>query len=169
MLSRNDVLCSRCRPMTTSGPNRPALAGGRLWLIVRGYLGACFVAAWSLAGGLILEDLAAGHRLNGQLSDFGVVVGGFFVVILVSAAPFATAAIMAAENLRLRAIWPFAAAGASIGIVIEAIASYEVKAASVPASGPIFALVAVVGALAGAVYWVLAGRGAPTPPVRDER
>jgi hypothetical protein len=164
--------------MTLSGPSpsdRPpaAIANGRLGRIVRGYLGACFIAAWGLAGGLILEDLAAGHRLSGRLSDFGVVVGGFFVVMLVSAAPLATAAIIATESYRVRLIWPFLGCGAVIGLIIEVVAAMLVRA---PANAPrltaywtIFVIAAVVGALAGAVYWAIAVRGSRLPQARQER
>ena len=86
--------------MTAKGPNHPnrpsssTIVRGRLGRIVRGYLGACFIAAWGLPLGLIMGDVAAGHRIAGRLTDFGVVVGGFFVILLVAAAPFATATTM---------------------------------------------------------------------------
>jgi hypothetical protein len=129
---------------------------------VRGYIGACFIAAWALPFGLILIDVLAGRRLTGRFTDFGIVVGGFFVVMLVSAAPLATAAIVATETYRTRVIWPFLIAGAGIGLIIQVIATYLVgtpASASVPAHWAIFVLVALVGAIAGAIYWAIAVRG----------
>ena len=156
--------------MPTSGSNRPstsAITSGRLGRIVRGYLGACFVAAWALPLGLILEDLVAGHQISGRFTDFGIVVGGFFLVMLVSAAPLATAAIMLTEGNRVRAAWPFAAVGALIGVIIEAVATYVIRtpsSAHIPSHHwTIFILVAVVGAVAGIVYWAIAVRGYRPP------
>jgi hypothetical protein len=120
-----------------------------------------------LAGGLIVEDLAAGHPINGRMSDFGVVVGGLFIVMLVAAAPLATAAIVATESYRVRGMGPFLALGAVIGVIIEAIASLLVRTPVVPAQWTIFIVVAIVGALAGAIYWLLAVRGARPPQARD--
>lgn len=150
--------------MTQSGSSRPhksassAVAGGRLGKIIRGYLGACFVAAWALPLGLILEDVLAGHHIGGQFSDFGVVVGGIFIVVLVSAAPLATAAIMISEATSIRWIWFYLAAGAVIGLIIELIAMMFVGPSPLHINAPLLCLVAAVGGLAGAVYWFLAVR-----------
>jgi len=158
--------------MTAKGPNHPnrpsssTIVRGRLGRIVRGYLGACFIAAWGLPLGLIMGDVAAGHRIAGRLTDFGVVVGGFFVILLVAAAPFATAVIVVTETTRIRAAWVFMAAGAGIGVIIEAIALTLSRSPATVASPVVIGLIGITGALAGAAYWALAVRGT-RPPVTE--
>jgi predicted anti-sigma-YlaC factor YlaD len=161
--------------MSSSGPNRSsrsAIASGRLGRIVRGYLGACFIAAWVLPFGLILEDLVAGRRVSGRFTDFGIVVGGFFLVMLVSAAPLATAAIVVTESYRVRLIWPYLGAGAVIGVLIQFASGFigPSSAAGTHMTAnhwTILPLAAVVGAIAGAVYWAIAVRGYRPPQLRD--
>lgn len=146
---------------------RPAVAGGRLWPIVRGYIGACFVSAWALPIGQLLIDALRGRRIAAVMSDFGIVVGGLFIVILISAAPLATAAIIATENRRLRSPLVFLAAGAVIGLAIEAVAM--VVAPGRPGSGhwSQFIVVALAGAIGGLLYWILAVRGPLRPQGRN--
>ncbi len=150
--------------MTVSGPDpndRPpaAIANGRLGRIVRGYVGACFVASWGLALGLILEDIVAGHRVSIGLTDFAVVVAGFFLVVLVAAAPLATAAIVATESFQLLTIGPFILIGGVIAVVVQAAARIIMRTHTGTEQGAVVLLAAFVGALSGCVYWFLAVRG----------
>lgn len=152
--------------MPSPGPNRPStsgVAGGRLWPIVRGYLGACFAAAWALPIGLLLIDVIRGRRIGAQMSDFGIVVGGLFLVILVSAAPLATAAIVGTESRRARSPLVFCAIGLGIGVVIEIAAT--LVAPGRPGSGhwTQFVVAGIAGAIGGAIYWRLAVRGMRGP------
>ncbi len=79
-------------------------------------------------------------------------------MVLVSAAPLATAAIMIAESIVIRAIAYYLAFGAFIGLIIELGAILLVGPSPKTLNVPLLLLVAIVGALAGAVYWFLAVR-----------
>lgn len=146
---------------------RPAVAGGRLWPIVRGYIGACFVSAWALPIGQLLIDALRGRRIAAVMSDFGIVVGGLFIVILVSAAPLATAAIIATEQRRVRSPILFLVVGAVVAIAIESVAM--IVAPGRPGSGhwSQFIIVALAGAIGGICYWLLAVRGPARPQGRN--
>lgn len=157
------------RPQSDRTGHRAAVAGGRLWPIVRGYIGACFSSAWALPMGQILLDVLRGRRISGAFTDFGIVVGGLFIVILVAAAPLATAAIIATESRRLRSAPVFLALGAVIGILVESIAM--IAAPGRPGSGhwSQFVVVAVAGAIGGTIYFLLAVRNSPPSARGQER
>lgn len=155
------------RPDPDRTGHRAAVAGGHLWPIVRGYIGACFVSAWALPLGQILLDVLRGRRIPGAFADFGIVVGGLFIVILVSAAPLATAAIIATEGRRVRSPIVFIALGALVGIIVESVAM--LSASGRPGSGhwSQFIVVAIAGAIGGTIYFLLAVRNL-RPPHRGQ-
>jgi hypothetical protein len=155
------------RPDPDRTGHRAAVAGGRLWPIVRGYIGACFVSAWALPLGQIGLDALRGRRIPGVFSDFGIVVGGLFIVILISAAPLATAAIIATEGRRVRSPVVFIALGALIATLVESVTT--LTAPGRPGSGhwSQFIVVAIAGAIGGTIYFLLAVRNL-RPPHRGQ-
>ncbi|MEJ1159806.1 hypothetical protein [Prosthecomicrobium sp. N25] len=150
-------------PDPKSRPARsPALAPGRLPLIVAGYAAGAVAAGVALPLALIVRDMAAlGFAKaigSARLGDIAVVALFAAAIAAVAAAPFAVAFIAHAERRRITGPVPHLLFGIATGLVVETLAIMLGFGDAQRASLAGFLVFAFVGAVAGLVYWSVAVR-----------
>jgi hypothetical protein len=85
-------------------------------------------------------------------------------VVFLAAAPFATAFLVQAESRRLRGAGLHVGAGAVIGPATQSLVWYLTGGGVLPPFG-LTLIAAAAGALGGWLYWIVAVRSAPPPPM----
>lgn len=120
-----------------------------------GWLAAC-AAATVFVIAFVLFILGAGNVFSVALAGSAVLFPAlmvFLIICLMSGIP-AAVVIWLGKKFRIRSVWFFAGAGAVIGGLSE-IAFFAVVLSGWPGVSPFFAL---VGLIAGLVYWCVAER-----------
>ena len=141
---------------------RRTLSWGRLTRVLLGYLAGSAAAALAIPVTLVLHDLVTvgldKTLRKAAIADILVIAGFSFAIVVVVAAPFAFAFIIAAETGGVRHPLAHMAFGALTGLIVTAllVALGLVAAGTLGLSGPI--AFSCVGAIGGLVYWLVAGR-----------
>lgn len=147
---------------STVSRQRRTLSWGRLARILLGYLAGSAAAALAVPAALALHDLVTlgTDRMvrKASLADWLIIAGFSFAIVVVVAAPFAVAFILAAESGGVRHPLAHMAFGALTGLIVTAllVALGLVAGGTLGLSGPI--AFSAVGAIGGLVYWLVAGR-----------
>jgi hypothetical protein len=139
---------------------------GRLFLVAFAFLvasGAALTTLFVLGSMWIGETFVAEGNLGPEAWPIAPVIGGFFFAGAVGPALTAVpglVAIVLGEGLNIRSIVYYGLAGAASMAAIPILAARDnPQAAGMPASDYLIIFLAA-GALAGLVYWTIAGRTA---------